>query len=269
MQISDLLEGLLVVIIALVMLIFAATVHIWAEPKKKKDKEKKQMNMSEWAKREVEIVKEDKTGDEELCRYADGCYDSALKAYLSLCEDGHSGMSIGFTLGILNRLVKGLPLSPIEGKEDEWEVIERKDNHITYQNKRCFALFKKVINGEVSYNYVDKTVVFYNGEDTGCHNGHASKFVEELHPTTLPFMPPEKSYKVYCNEYDSAQGDYVLREYTHLINPDGEREELNRYFLLSGHNDSIELTKSEFDYQKAVLEKEMEDARRKNNANDS
>jgi len=36
MQISDLLEGLAVVIVALAMFIFAATVHIWAEPKKKK-----------------------------------------------------------------------------------------------------------------------------------------------------------------------------------------------------------------------------------------
>lgn len=209
------------------------------------------MNMSEWAKREVEIVKEDKTGDEELCKYADGCYDSALKAFLSLCEDGHSGMSIGFTLGILNRLVKGLPLSPIEDKEDEWEVIERKDNHLTYQSKRCFALFKKVINGEVSYRFVDKTVVFYNGEEIGCHNGHASKLVEELHPTTLPFMPPEKSYKVYCKECESEQGDYVLREYTYLINPDGEREELNRYFIFT-KNGVAELTKKEFNHQIAA-----------------
>ena len=224
------------------------------------------MNMTEWAKREVEIVKEDKTGDEELCRYADGCYDSAFKAFLSLCEDGHSGMSIGFTLGILNRLVKGLPLSPIEDKEDEWEVIEREGNHLTYQNKRCFALFKKVVNGEVSYRFVDKTVVFYNGEDIGCHNGHASKLVDELHPTTLPFMPPEKSYKVYCNYYDSPLGDYELREYTYLINPDGEREELNRYFVLSGHNDSTELTKAEFDYQKAALEKGKGNLKEEHNA---
>ena len=121
---------------------------------------------------------------------------------------------------------------------------------------------QKVINGEVSYRFVDKTVVFYNGEDTGYHNGHASKLIEELYPTTLPFMPPEKRYKVYCNYYDSDLGDYVLREYTYLINPDGEREELNRYFILSRPNDSTELTKAEFDYQKAVLEKEMEDARR-------
>lgn len=209
------------------------------------------MNMSEWAKREVEIVKEDKTGDEELCKYADGCYDSALKAFLSLCEDGHSGMSIGFTLGILNRLVKGLPLSPIEGHPGEWELIERKDNHLTYQNKRCFALFKKVINGEVSYNYVDKTVVFYNGESAAWHNGHASRLVDELHPTTLPFMPKENRYKVYCNTFAKSEKDDELREYTHLINPDGEREEINRYFIFT-ENGVAELTEEEFNNQMAV-----------------
>ena len=203
------------------------------------------MNMSEWAKREVEIVKEDKTGDEELNKYADGCYDSALKAFLSLCEDGNSGMSIGFTLGILNRLVKGLPLSPIEGKDDEWEVVEREENNVTYQNKRCSALFKKIRDGKTKYDFVDKTVVFYNGEDIGCHNGHASNLVDELHPTTLPFFPPKERYKVYCKECESDQGDYALREYTYLINPDGEREELNRYFIFT-ENGVAELTKEEF-----------------------
>lgn len=191
------------------------------------------MNMSEWAKREVEIVKEDKTGDEELCKYADGCYDSALKAFLSLCEDGHSGMSIGFTLGILNRLVKGLPLSPIEGEDDEWKVVERGENNVSYQNKRCSALFKKIRDGKTEYNFVDKTVVFYNGESTAWHNGHASKLVDELHPTTLPFMPKENRYKVYCNTYAKSEKDNELREYTHLINPDGEREEINRYFIFT------------------------------------
>ena len=42
MQISDLLEGMAVVIIALAMFTFAATVHIWAEPKSKEDKSKKE-----------------------------------------------------------------------------------------------------------------------------------------------------------------------------------------------------------------------------------
>ena len=42
MQISDLLTGLAVVIILFAMFIFAATVHIWAEPKSKKDKSKEE-----------------------------------------------------------------------------------------------------------------------------------------------------------------------------------------------------------------------------------
>ena len=43
MQISEyLLTGLVIVIVALVMLIFAATIPIWAEPKSKKPKNKEE-----------------------------------------------------------------------------------------------------------------------------------------------------------------------------------------------------------------------------------
>ena len=210
------------------------------------------MNMTEWAENEVKLACSEKADDEVLDKYAESCYQSALKAFKSLCEDSHSGMSIGFTLGILNRLVKGLPLSPIEGKDDEWEVIDRRENYVAYQNKRCSALFKKIKDGEPKYDFVDKTVVFYNGESTGWHNGHASHLVNELHPTTLPFMPKENRYKVYCNTYaKSEEEDNELREYTYLINPDGEREEINRYFLFTG-NEIAELTKKEFDYQIAA-----------------
>ena len=44
--------------------------------------------MHDWAKREVEIAKKQENG----FTYGEMCYDSALKAYLSLCEDGHSGI---------------------------------------------------------------------------------------------------------------------------------------------------------------------------------
>lgn len=47
------------------------------------------MSMHDWANREVEIAKKQENG----FTYGEMCYDSALKAYLSLCEDGHSGMS--------------------------------------------------------------------------------------------------------------------------------------------------------------------------------
>ena len=47
MQISDLLTGMAVVIIALAMFIFAATVHIWAEPKSKENKSKENKSKDE------------------------------------------------------------------------------------------------------------------------------------------------------------------------------------------------------------------------------
>ena len=42
-------------------------------------------NVSDWAKREIEIA----LSDNNTCGWARGVYDSALKAFISLCNDGH------------------------------------------------------------------------------------------------------------------------------------------------------------------------------------
>lgn len=53
-------------------------------------------NMLDWAKREVEIAckKENPNRKEGEFDYGCACYESALKAFESLCDDGHSGFSI-------------------------------------------------------------------------------------------------------------------------------------------------------------------------------
>ena len=73
------------------------------------------MTMSEWAKREVEIAckKENPKWDGKSFDYGCACYQSALKAYQSLCEDEHSGMSFNIAKNILIRLMEGNPLTPI------------------------------------------------------------------------------------------------------------------------------------------------------------
>lgn len=43
-----------------------------------------------------------------------------MRAFESLLGDGHSGMSIGITKNILNRLIDGKPLTPIEDTEEVW-----------------------------------------------------------------------------------------------------------------------------------------------------
>lgn len=54
------------------------------------------MNMLDWARQEVEIAcrKENPNKKEGEFDYGCACYGSALKAFESLCEDGHSGFSI-------------------------------------------------------------------------------------------------------------------------------------------------------------------------------
>ena len=59
------------------------------------------MSMSEWAKSEVAMMiqkerKSEGVADGEFS-YGGACYESALKAFESLCRDAHSGMSIHFT----------------------------------------------------------------------------------------------------------------------------------------------------------------------------
>lgn len=74
------------------------------------------MGMLEWAKNEVAIASKRERGDkpEGEWDYGCACYDSAMRAFESLLGDGHSGMSIGITKNILNRLIDGKPLTPIE-----------------------------------------------------------------------------------------------------------------------------------------------------------
>ena len=70
--------------------------------------------------RAVEKSRTEKDGEWD---YGCACYESALKAFGSLCEDGHSGFSIGLTKAILNRLINNKPLLPIEDTDEVWSDI--------------------------------------------------------------------------------------------------------------------------------------------------
>ena len=77
------------------------------------------MNMIDWAKREIAIAckKENPDWDGKSFDYGCSCYQSALKAYESLCNDDHSGYSFSITKNILIRLMEGRPLTPITDED--------------------------------------------------------------------------------------------------------------------------------------------------------
>lgn len=221
------------------------------------------MNMMNWAEKEVAIAcanerkgsgKKDGEWD-----YGCACYESALKALRSLEEDGHSGMSIHLTKNILNRLIEGKPLTPIEDTDDIWEFCWEADNkdYVNYQCKRMSSLFKKVYNdGRVIYNDVDRvTCVDINTKVTyGC--GFVSRLIDDMFPITMPYYPND-GYIVYCEDFliDPMNGDFDTFGIFYVIDPEGNKIHIDRLFGDDSDGEMKEITIGEYCRRKAQHEK--------------
>lgn len=213
------------------------------------------MNMLDWAKKEIEIRNKMFPDD----KYGAMCCDSALKAFESLCNDGHSGYSISVTMSVLNALVEGRTLTPIEDTEDVWEYVREDmsafpDRCKTYQCKRMSSLFKEVKSGgTISYRDVNR--VYYkdmNHEETTWHSGWAERLVDSFSPITMPYMP-RKPYEVQAYTYGKEVGTYDIYYIAGIKTPSGKWFDVDRYYKETEHGD-LEISKEEFD----ELKKERE-----------
>ena len=194
--------------------------------------------MSDWAKKEVELAKtiEAKDLKEGEFDYGGACYDSALKAFKSLAEDGHSGMSIKLTQQILNRLIDGKPLLPIEDREDIWNEVTRnkKDNIIIYQCSRMSSLFKYVYeNSKVTYSDIDRSYCFdITNPDMRYSFGLVTNIINEMFPITMPYSPANERIKVCCEQflYSPDGGDFDSVGILYVDDPDNKRINVSRFF---------------------------------------
>lgn len=215
----------------------------------------------DWAGREVTLacVKEremsDKKGEE-----SDGiaCYESALRAYRSLMRDSKDQFYITVAKGILNRLLDGKCLSPIEDTPDVWSDITGecnwKDGYEKYQCIRMSSLFKeKSPDGTVAYSDINRVqVVDIDKPETPHTNGFTTRLIDKIFPITMPYFPANKRFKVVRDTFlfDKKNGDYDTVAFLYIITPSGKRIDLNRYFKeIDGQMVSIE--KTEFDERKA------------------
>ena len=198
------------------------------------------MSLMEWAKREVEIAckRENPERKEGEFDYGCACYESALKAFESLCEDGHSGMSIRFTKAILDRLIDGQPLTPIEDTEDVWKEGHRwgEQDYTTHQCKRMSAFFKYIYDdGRVRYRSNDYCYcVDVNNPNSSWQNSFISRIIEDMFPITMPYFP-SKPIKVVVEEFlvDPKNGDYDTMGVLYCLkeeNGEQKRIEINRFF---------------------------------------
>ena len=215
------------------------------------------MGMLEWAKREVEIASKRERGDkpEGGWDYGRACYDSALKAFESLCGDGHSGFSIGVTKSILNRLIDGKPLTPIEDTEEVWGMVYRESKSKLYQCKRMGSLFKNVTeDGVVFYTDINRCYcVSKNNPNASWHNGFVCKIYDAMYPLTMPYMPSGKADEIVCEELltDPKNGDYDTLAILYIKRANGERVEVNRYFK-EGDTSFVEISLEEYKEREAM-----------------
>lgn len=236
------------------------------------------MSMMEWAKKEVEIACERERGksqDKGEWDYGCACYESALKAFNSLCEDNHSGFSIGITKNILNRLIDGKPLTPIYDSEDIWnDVTCTADVEVgfkNYQCKRMGSLFKKVYSdGVVIYSDTNRCCcVDIDNPNSTYTFGLVNKIIDEMFPITMPYIPVSTPIKVYCQDLltDRKNGDFDTVGISHAIFPDGRRVDIDRQFKESGDG-FVEITIDEYLKRKELDEFRKMEERRESELNE-
>ena len=223
-------------------------------------------NMELWAEDEVMMACKHEAPNRKDGEwdYGCACYESALKAFRSLCEDGHSCMSIGFTKAILNRLIDRKPLLPIEDTEDTWNLCTfgSDDGVKQYQCKRMSSLFKRVAtDGTVTYSDTNR----YYGVNNDNHNvsyqsGLIDRVMGELFPITMPYIPFDKPFKVYTEDFltDAKNGDYDTTGLLYTIDPHGNRIEINRYFK-DAPVGFDEIGKEEYEERRELAKKRQEE----------
>lgn len=220
------------------------------------------MSILDWAKREVEIAckreREKCAATEDEWDYGCACYESALKAFNSLMEDGHSGTSISITKHILMRLIDGKPLTPIQDTDDVWEYrYTTEDGFVSYQCKRMSSLFKRVHpDGSVSYGDINRFYcVDFDNPHVSYHIGFIANIFDDMFPITMPYTPPTTPTKIVCETFlfDPKNGDYDTKAVLYFVDSNGKKVEINRYFKEIG-DDFIEIDKDEYDHRRMIAQ---------------
>ena len=228
------------------------------------------MDMIDWAENEVKIAceKEHPGLKEGEWDYGCACYQSALKAYKSLIDDGHSGISFCMTKQILNCLMNHQPLTPIEDTDDIWNLCclrAKDDDYDTYQCKRMSSLFKYVYDdGKITYTDINRVECIDINTGHTWSNGMLRYIIDVKFPITMPYIPPVKTYKVYFEDFlsDPKNGDYDTKGVLYVIDPEGERLEINKFFG-EVNGKMVEITKEEYEKRRSL----SEEWKRKENKN--
>ena len=208
------------------------------------------MSLKDWAKKEVEVAckRENPNWDGESFDYGCSCYMSALKAFESLCDDGHSGYSFSVTRSILKKLLDNRPLTPITD-EDFNETTSISSKHEEYQCPRMSSLFKTVYeDGSVEYSDVNRAYSFdaeFPDDTFTC--GFDSNFLDKLIPITLPYDGTSTKYEIKTQRFVTKDG-VEYRAILSIKDSDGKVIPVDKYYRIDDKgSEHKEIAKEEFE----------------------
>lgn len=222
-------------------------------------KKKEKSNMEIWAENEIKIAceRENPNRNKGEWDYGCACYKGAFETFKTLLGQGHSGYSIGITKHILNRLIDGKPLTPIEDIPESWNECGLKDKEGTqiYQCKRMSSLFKNIYpDGRVEYTDIDRVICQDIHAGFEYRNKHLRELVLKMYPIEFPYMPTDKPFRIYTEDFMAHEknGDFDTVRALYLIKPNGELVEVNRYFAYDDGYDIQEIDKDEYELRRQL-----------------
>ena len=133
------------------------------------------MSLVDYAESELALIGMGKDTEDEMNKMM---HDHIIKMVQTFADEGHSGMSAGYALSILKKLLAYEPLTPLTGEDDEW--FEAADG--VFQNKRCSRVFKQA-------DRFDGQAYDLNGRVFVEPDGSAYTSRDSLVPITFPYTP--------------------------------------------------------------------------------
>ncbi len=207
------------------------------------------MSMTQWAEREIAAAckREKPNWDGKSFDYGCSCYQSALKAYKSLMDDGHSGYSFSITRNILKKLLDEIPLSPITDEDffsDKYESLESEEDlkkrrlKSRIQCPRRSSLFRyKDLKGNVKYTDIDRYYCINAENPSDTFSSSIANFIDKLYPITMPYIPSSERFKVYVKYWltDKSHGDFDVQEVIGYKDQEGKWHDYNEFIYHDGN----------------------------------
>lgn len=128
------------------------------------------MGLVEHAEKELALL-----SDGEPCEMQAMMNRHILEMVKLFADFGHSGFSAGYTISVLERLLRFEPLKPLTGEDDEWNEV----GEGVFQNNRCSHVFR-----EADGRAYDSEGRIFREPDGSCYTSKDSRVYIEF-----PYTP--------------------------------------------------------------------------------